>query len=76
MFGRLLYMIVNEHTYLVKVFTYTTCSYSTLLVLVDDGLNKTDNSRLLNSMKNMCNDLIPSSVDVTIVDAIFLMHTL
>ena len=43
---------------------------------MDGSINKTDKSKLLHKLEGMVESEKPGDIDVTLVDAMFLLHTL
>lgn len=78
LFGRLLYLSSVEHINLEKVYMFPLTPVPLALAHVDGNMNKTDKSRLLHKLEAMIESSgMPSNgVDITLVDAMFLLHTL
>ena len=76
LFGRLLYMSTIGKLDLEKVFRFPLTPVPLSLAHVDGSMNRTDKAKLLHKVENMCESVGPDHIDVTIVDAVFLLHTL
>ena len=68
LFGRLLYLSTQNNIDLTKIFTYPLVPVPLSLAHVDGSMHKTDNAKLLTPPM--------SSVKVTLVDCMFLLHAL
>lgn len=77
LFGRLLFLSSKNNLDLNKVFSFPLTPVPLSLAHVDGSPNKTDKAKLLHKLENEVHSTIPGSpVDVTIVDGMFLLHTL
>ena len=77
LFGRLLYLSSVANINLEKVFTFPLTPVPLSLAHVDGSMNKTDKSKLLHKLEAMVESTPPSEgVDVTLVDAMFVLHTM
>ena len=62
---------------LARVFTYPLTPVPLSLAHVDGSINKTDKAKLLHKLENTIRSTGPEDpVDVTLVDGMFLLHTL
>ena len=60
-----------------NVFTYPLTPVPLSLAHVDGSINKTDKAELLHKLESMVSSTAPSQkVDATLVDGMFLLHTL
>ena len=73
-FGHLLYLSTLRNTDMENVFCYPV---PLSLDNVDDSVNKTKKSKLMHKLQSRgnCNTL-PASIDVVLVDAVFLLQTM
>ena len=77
LFGRLLCISTQHNIELDKVFAYPLTVVPLSLAHVDGSINRTDKAKLLHKIENMVDvSNLNATVDVTIVDAMFLLHTL
>ena len=77
LFGRLLYLSSQNNIDLARVFTYPLTPVPLSLAHVDGSINKTDKAKLLHKLENTIRSTGPEDpVDVTLVDGMFLLHTL
>jgi len=77
LFGRLLCIGTEHNLELDKVFAYPLTAVPLSLAHVDGSINKTDKAKLLHKIEDMIDSTNPdSTIDITIVDAMFLLHTL
>ncbi|KAL2091652.1 hypothetical protein ACEWY4_013915 [Coilia grayii] len=77
LFGRLLYLSSKYNLDLNRVFSFPLTPVPLSLAHIDGSLNKTDKSKLLHKLENEMDSTYPGSpVDVTLVDGMFLLHTL
>lgn len=76
LFGRLLYISTMEQIDIEKVFKYPLTPVPLALAHVDGSINKTDKAKLLHKLEGMVEHDKPSAIDVTLVDAMFLLHAL
>ena len=74
--GRLLYISTVETLDLCEVFTYPLVPVLLSLAHVDGSINKTDNTKLMHKLEEFNKGTPPKSVDVTLVDAMFMFHIL
>ncbi len=74
LFGRLLYVSTMEDVDLSKVFCYPLTPVPLSLAHVDGSMNKTDKSKLMHKLEAVDDSTPPSDVDVTLVDAMFMLH--
>ena len=74
--GRLLYISSVKTLDLSKVFTYplVPVPLSLSLAHVDGTINKTDKAKLMHKLEEFNKGTPPKSVDVTLVDAMFMLH--
>ena len=76
LFGRLLCLSTKHNIELDKVFSYPLTAVPLSLAHVDGSMNKTDKATILHKIEGMVDSTNPTSaVDITIVDAMFLLHT-
>ena len=76
LFGRLLYLSITEQLNMEKVFTFPLTPVPLTLVSSTGHMNKTDQSKLLHRLEQTTDSNDPISVDATLVDAMFFLHTL
>ena len=77
LFGRLLYLTITNKLDLTKVFPFPLTPVPLSLAHVDGSLNKTDKSKLIQKIEREVKSIDPvNPVDVTLVDGMFLLHTL
>ena len=76
LFGRLLFLSTVEKVDLEKVFKYPLTPVPLSLAHIDGSLNKTDKAKLLHKLEGMVKSDVPDQIDVTVVDAMFFLHTI
>ena len=77
LFGCLLCLSTEHQIDLEKVFTYPMTPVPLSLTHLDGSMNKTDKAKLLHKIEHLIgNDNPPAALDVTVVDVMFLSHTL
>lgn len=76
LFGRLLFISTTENIDLAKVFTYPLVPVPPAIAHLDGTMNKTNKSNLMHRLEKMGEGPAPTSVDVTLVDAKFMLNTL
>ena len=74
--GRLLYLATMSNIDLKLVFIFPLTPVPLSLGHVDGSMNKTEKSKLQDHLKLKCDVTPPSHIDLCIVDAMFLIHTL
>ena len=74
LFGRLVYISTVEKIDMSKVFTYPLAPVPLSLAHVDRTINKTDKSKLMHKLDNPDDKSPPDFIEVTIVDAMYLLH--
>jgi len=67
---------ISRRKIIEKVFQYPLTPIPLALAHVDGSINKTDKSKLLHKLEGMVESEKPGDIDVTLVDAMFLLHTL
>ena len=76
LFGRLLFLSTLEKIDLEKVFQYPLTPVPLSLCHLDGSLNKTDKAKMMHKLEGKVNSDPPQQIDVTVVDAMFLLHTM
>ena len=77
LFGRLVYLSITNNLDIKKVFEFPLTSVPLSLAHVDGSLNKTDKSKLIQRIERDVVSTDPvDPIDITLVDGMFLLHSL
>ena len=76
LFGRLLYLAVNNAVDLNLVFRYPLTPIPLCLGHVDGSMNKTDKAKLMHKLEERVQSSAPEYIDACAIDAMFFIQTL